>query len=391
MERADLCEKVGGHDYACGLTISKANFEQFKAQMIDKLNGVVFDSDVKKYEMEIDVEDVTPALFELLNVFEPYGLKNPKPTFMLKAQKMSYDYLSLKSHLHYQLNVDGLKVIAFDARKYLQAFDSNEIKELYVELNQNLYNNRTFNQVRLKSINTKDVFKVKDDIDQVLADEIYTCYECLGVDEYDAVEIDYNGLCEIVQDAQQYGTVFVVRSQHELEIVKTICKALNKELPIRFLPMDDTTSMICVKYEINKSYYNNYSKIVYMSKPHVDINLKARDGQEIYTFVDEDSMIDLNKYFSLERKDFGFIFSILSKFVLENKQFDDIWDIVNTIEKMQNVFKKSQIMLNLCVFWENSLIELQKLENKKIVLKAGSVGRNELNNSRLYNIVKDVL
>lgn len=390
MKEHNLCEKVGGHDYAVGLTIRPENYEKFVNLLnFESQNAEFYERN--KYEFEIDVEDVSDELYTLLNLFEPFGFGNEKPQFMIKAQNMSYDYLSTKTHKHFVLNVDGLKIISFFGAKFLQSFDSSEIKELIVELSQNKFNGKTFNKIILKDVITKNVFKIKENEDDILCGEIYSSFINQDKNNYDAVDIDIEGLCEIVQETQKYETIFIVKRQFELDLIKKILKTFNMDLPIRFVQSEDSCSMVFVTNLTDISNFSNYKRIVYLSKPAIDINFMATKYQEIYVLNNEEKLVDLGKYISLERKSFGFIFSILQRFINENKTFDDIFDIVNVVQNMQNVFGKSEIMLNICVFLENKLIKFENNDNGRLRITRGECDTNALYNSTLYQRMMEVL
>lgn len=388
MKYAHLCEKVGGHDYACGLSISSGNFNAFIEGVNKELENTSFE-ELPKFDFEIEPDEITSELFSLVSMFEPFGLDNAKPKFMLLAQNMSYDYLSIKSHKHYLLNVEGVKIVAFFAKKYLPIFDSQEMKQLIVELNINKFAGKTSNQILLKDVITKDVFKMRNNDDEVLKNEIWCTYLNLNNNTYDAVEIEEEGLAELIYTAEDFGVIFVASCQTDFEKFKEISKACEKKFAVRFLPFEDTKSMLCTTFEVNPELFFGYKKIVYLKKPGLDINFKAEPGQEIFVVVDDEKLETLP--LSLERKDFAVIFNYFNKFIAENKTFDDEQDIIESIFKVQKGYSKSQIVLCFCVFLENNFIVIESVENGKIKINKGKTTKSELSNSKIYNMVSEKL
>jgi single-stranded-DNA-specific exonuclease len=83
----DLFVKFGGHKAAAGLSMPKENLEQFKENMNSMLSGI---PEIQRtvqhlYDLEITPEEITPSLLKALDMLEPFGMGNAKPTFKLKG------------------------------------------------------------------------------------------------------------------------------------------------------------------------------------------------------------------------------------------------------------------------------------------------------------------
>ncbi len=76
----------GGHKGAAGMSLKASNLEDFKKVMQESLKQE--DSDKFKEKLKIlgvlKAEEIDYELLEILEYFEPYGQKNPKPRFLLK-------------------------------------------------------------------------------------------------------------------------------------------------------------------------------------------------------------------------------------------------------------------------------------------------------------------
>jgi single-stranded-DNA-specific exonuclease len=80
----DLFIRYGGHSHACGFSMPAANVEQLRTELDafarTKLTLADFDP-VLDVEAELDLNEITPALFQMLSLLEPYGAGNHEPAF----------------------------------------------------------------------------------------------------------------------------------------------------------------------------------------------------------------------------------------------------------------------------------------------------------------------
>jgi single-stranded-DNA-specific exonuclease len=76
----------GGHKGAAGMGVDFSNLEAFKKGMEESLSNVKKEEFVDKSDIvgEIDPEAIGFDLLNILELYEPYGQKNPKPHFLLK-------------------------------------------------------------------------------------------------------------------------------------------------------------------------------------------------------------------------------------------------------------------------------------------------------------------
>jgi single-stranded-DNA-specific exonuclease len=79
-----LFTRYGGHSHACGFSMPSANVIQLRAELDafarKRLTPADFDP-VLEVEAELDLSEVTPALYQMLNLLEPYGTGNHEPVF----------------------------------------------------------------------------------------------------------------------------------------------------------------------------------------------------------------------------------------------------------------------------------------------------------------------
>ncbi|MFI5164811.1 MAG: DHH family phosphoesterase, partial [Bacteroidia bacterium] len=111
---SDLLEQFGGHKYAAGLTMLPENVEAFRKKFEDVVASTITD-EMLIPEIEIDAEitlsDITPAFYNILKQFSPFGPGNMNPVFMTKnVSDKGHANIVGKNHLKMDLlQKDGEK------------------------------------------------------------------------------------------------------------------------------------------------------------------------------------------------------------------------------------------------------------------------------------------
>jgi single-stranded-DNA-specific exonuclease len=108
---SNLLEQFGGHKYAAGLTLKPENVKEFQ----DKFEEVVSSTITEEMlipEIEIDAEinlnDITPAFYNILKQFGPFGPGNMNPIFLTKnVSDKGYASIVGKNHLKMELIQKG--------------------------------------------------------------------------------------------------------------------------------------------------------------------------------------------------------------------------------------------------------------------------------------------
>ena len=84
---SDHLIKYGGHELAAGLSVSRAELDNFRKKINEYATKNLNEEDmIPTFEADTEVafEDITLALSEGLRILEPYGVANPVPTFVLR-------------------------------------------------------------------------------------------------------------------------------------------------------------------------------------------------------------------------------------------------------------------------------------------------------------------
>ena len=87
----NLFTRYGGHSHACGFAMPSANVPQLRAELDAfaraRLTKADFDP-VLEVEAELDLDEITPGLFQVLRLLEPYGAGNHEPAFSCRGVRL---------------------------------------------------------------------------------------------------------------------------------------------------------------------------------------------------------------------------------------------------------------------------------------------------------------
>jgi single-stranded-DNA-specific exonuclease len=87
-----LFSRYGGHSHACGFAMPSANVADLRAKLDAfaraRLTLADFDPTLD-LDAELDLADVTPELFQALQLLEPYGMGNPEPIFAARSVQLT--------------------------------------------------------------------------------------------------------------------------------------------------------------------------------------------------------------------------------------------------------------------------------------------------------------
>jgi single-stranded-DNA-specific exonuclease len=87
-----LFSRYGGHSHACGFAMPSANVADLRAKLdaFTRAHLTLADFDpTLDLDAELDLADVTPELFQALQLMEPYGMGNPEPIFAARAVQLT--------------------------------------------------------------------------------------------------------------------------------------------------------------------------------------------------------------------------------------------------------------------------------------------------------------
>jgi single-stranded-DNA-specific exonuclease len=108
---SNLFTRYGGHSHACGFAMPSANVARLRAELDafarTRLTASDFDP-VLDVEAELDLTEITPALFQMLSLLEPYGAGNHEPAFSARNVRLIAPPKILKDkHIKLKLKANG--------------------------------------------------------------------------------------------------------------------------------------------------------------------------------------------------------------------------------------------------------------------------------------------
>jgi len=125
---------VGGHKQAAGFTLRKDQLDLFVTAVRDMSNKLISDKDLEKKiiaDLKIPISKISLNLVKSLEVLEPFGMGNPKPTFFSEGVLTGAQLLG-KTQKHLKLFVDRLELLAFNqADKFKELSRGQKIKIVY--------------------------------------------------------------------------------------------------------------------------------------------------------------------------------------------------------------------------------------------------------------------
>ncbi len=118
-----LFTRYGGHSHACGFAMPAANVTQLRAELDafarTRLTAADFDP-VLEVEAELDFGEITPGLYQVLQLLEPHGAGNHEPAFSARGVRLVAPPKILKDkHIKLKLKAGSvpssqLPVLSFD-------------------------------------------------------------------------------------------------------------------------------------------------------------------------------------------------------------------------------------------------------------------------------------
>lgn len=155
--QADLLKGFGGHKGAAGMGMDAENLPLFKARMEASLEGVDDEKFVSKSEVlgEIDPGAIDFELLDILEEFEPYGQKNPVPSFILKDAVVKVEKVIGQNRNHQKIILASdnvtLESIHFN---FTQKVNSGERVDVVCTISKNEFRGNVSPQLMIREIVT---------------------------------------------------------------------------------------------------------------------------------------------------------------------------------------------------------------------------------------------
>ena len=157
---SEFIEQFGGHKYAAGLTLLPEQYEGFKQKFEEVVaNTITTDLLIPEItiDTELDLSEITPKFFRIIQQMAPFGPQNMKPTFSSNSvrdngfgKQVGADKSHLKLNLIYGSDKKTYNAIGFGLGNKLTVVQ-NEFDIAYA-LDENTWNGNTSIQLALKDV-----------------------------------------------------------------------------------------------------------------------------------------------------------------------------------------------------------------------------------------------
>lgn len=153
----EYLESAGGHPMAAGFSIKTEKIELFKKKLFNFARPLLTDdilSKVLKIDALVDFSALNWKLWEIIKKLEPFGMGNPRPTFLSEKVKIKEVKLVGRDKKHTKLMLSQKKrlfsAIAFNFSS-LDLQKDDEIDISY-NLDENVWNGRRSLQLKIKDM-----------------------------------------------------------------------------------------------------------------------------------------------------------------------------------------------------------------------------------------------
>ena len=164
-KNSDLLLSYGGHSKAAGLTIKEENIPKLHEQL-NALSDEFFKgqdpSHTVRIDTEIELKKITLDFAKKLLNFEPYGMENEVPFFLIKNVKMKNITKRGCNNEHISMTVcaelgveKGLHSIWFGAEEYFTEIRENELYDIVCTISINCWQNTESVQLIVKDMAKK--------------------------------------------------------------------------------------------------------------------------------------------------------------------------------------------------------------------------------------------
>lgn len=360
--------KFGGHTKAGGLSLKPENLKQFSFELNKYISSTfqntTFET-IKKYDLDLKLDDISVNLVENLQVLEPFGYGNYNPTFKVYFSTCNVNRMKNNpKHLLIELN-KNLNMISFNDSNYFNYQYFNQ-KNCLVELQLDEFKGRKKAKLMLKSVKfdniktTSQAVILTSKFNQIK--EQKTNYNFNNIKEFNSIKqleniIDSNTLI-VTYNAKNYETFINFNkccfSPNSLET--QVCYGL-----INFEKMSTFNKVVFLETPLN-DFYLNYCK-------NANIYLPMEEKLEVEINLNRDIL--LNIYFSLTKINF-------------KQKFDSFYDYFVTFLQINssNMISYADFYLALLIFEELGLINIT-IENEMYSFNVIKTKTN-LENSNIY-------
>jgi len=162
-ECKDLLIQFGGHKYAAGLTMHPENVEAFVDRFEEVVSATITDEQLIQQitiDAELELKQIEPKFFRILNQFSPFGPENMSPVFISRNVYVSgYAGLVGENHLKMMVMQEGsaaFECIAFNQGIQLTDVSDGRPFDICYSVEENIWREKRSIQLNVKGIRFGD-------------------------------------------------------------------------------------------------------------------------------------------------------------------------------------------------------------------------------------------
>lgn len=213
----------GGHAQAAGVSMQVDQFDEFVKSANETLMAEhtydVFTHEIV-CEMELPMDTDFLRFAKELELLEPTGYQNPKPTFLIKADGLRFERIGFSQHVKYV----GQNIDLMGFSKFAPCLTAKTGRvDLEVSLGVNVFQNRETAQGIIQTLQFENVCVTKEE------SNLMNMHHLLKEGEANLQKTDLNSVKEWLK--HPFGTVIACFSQSDYERLCDACDEI-KKLPV---------------------------------------------------------------------------------------------------------------------------------------------------------------
>lgn len=370
----EILDKFGGHPQACGITIKKDLFEDFKLRINEYYKEAYIGKIIEQQETNLynfrEIKNLNKLMLEL-NKLQPFGEGNEKPVFYDKIQNINFKQLKMNSpHILYKKG--NFQMVGFNYADKLSFINSDIVKSIFFTLEEAEYGNTSYIQALISDIKSEDY-------DHINAENYLntSLYEDKSI--FYPKNISFEEAINISKECL-YGCAYICFSKD------TYLKAIENMPQVKHLSyfLDSRCPDNIIVYSLNSlENLSNYKKLIFLDRPislgYIDMLLLDKDC-EVY-YVENYAPANELKDYLLDYSSLGKIY-IQAVETIRKNPYIELYLLYIDIEKRLNV-NYNNFVIAMFVFLDLGLIKYE--DNKfKIIPNV----KNPISNSKLYKLIK---
>lgn len=157
-ECRDLLLQFGGHKYAAGLTMLPENVEAFRNKFDEVVSERITPEQLVPeidIDAEIELKDVNPGFYAIIQQMAPFGPENMRPVFVTKQVNDSgWSRVVKNEHIKFSIKKDGSQNVEGIGFRLAQKFDNVKAGNFNIayQIDENEYNGSIKLQMLVKDI-----------------------------------------------------------------------------------------------------------------------------------------------------------------------------------------------------------------------------------------------